>query len=421
MGRFSPTVLPEGLRLGDILDRALQNYVTMRGLRRQQALEDEDRTIRREDRDRRLAGERAEDLSRPGVRTLADYLGDPESFDPNDETAGGGPITTESLQRVGNAAERRVPIEFKKPPPMPVFLPGDTVPMPTVGGGGMSMPVPTMVPQRAPFMTGAGNVMDPARARKEGMLAEVMDQQMKAMFKEPTPWKPMSRDEQLSFNEENAKRTGLTTQRTRPSGSGIPRMPLGLTAIQKQIDDKQQDLNLRMRFLRPPSPPLVGASEEEENVYRMRLQMYETELQALDGEQQDLDDLYGERDRMVDELNGRVRAQAPPPAPPPMLRRPDGNAPPPPAGGIPGLVPDIRALPVPASGAPAAAAPPVPAPVAATPPVTTPAPIAAAPAEPVNASADLVVLAKKIRADHPEWTQDQVEQELRRQLQEQAR
>lgn len=379
MGRFSPTVLPEGLRLGDILDRALQNYVTARGLRRQEAMEDEDRSVRREDRTRRIATERAEDLGRPGVSTLADYLANPQNYDPGDETAAGGPITDESLKRIGNAADRTVPIEFKKPPALPVFMPGgETVQMPTMGGGGIAMPIPTMVPQRAPFMTGPGNVFDPAQARKEGQLAAIMDQQMRSMFKEPQPEKPMTLEDQLRFNEENARRTGVLTQRTRTPGSGVPRLPLGLQALQKMIDDKQQDLNARIRLARRPDPVLGTPAEQA---------YYELQLQEIDSLQEEIDTMYVERERQVTQMSARV---------PTFNLRPPGGGPPPPAAGTPAPAP-----------APAAAPAPAPAPAGrAAPAAATPAPVKAAP--------DLVVLAKKIKAEHPTWTPEQRTEELRR-------
>lgn len=161
MGRYSPTVLPRAFDFGGILERALQGYRYGRGLRRERE-EERDR-----EEDRRLLRERMrrEDLSQPGAATLSEYL---------DVELGAGrePLTKETLGRVGRADEPDVELEFRRPEPTTVTLPGGKT---------------RQFQERAPFTTETGVVIDPRRAREERGLAAYMDA---SMLREPVrkPW-----------------------------------------------------------------------------------------------------------------------------------------------------------------------------------------------------------------------------------------
>lgn len=209
MGRFSPTVLPREFDFGSIIDRAAQGYQFGRGLRRERRQEQE----RQEDRNRYLASLRAQDLAQPGASTLGEAVDrlnvarlDPD-FHP--ETADEfrqdpSALTPETLARVGSARERDVPIDFTAPEPTEVTLPsGETMPF----------------QERAPYLSGTGIVMDPQRARRERTLGAYLDQQMLGRAE---PWQPMSRDEQVAFEGDKARATGLYQQRTRPRAGREP-------------------------------------------------------------------------------------------------------------------------------------------------------------------------------------------------------
>lgn len=380
MGRFSPVVRPEPFDLGGILDKIIQGYEGGRQVSRGRKREArEDTLFRQSQSDRRDAktDQRAEQLMRPGARTLADFLGDQSSYDPQAETAAdGGPVTEESLRGIADAGNENAGLDFKRPSPTPVVTRNGPMAMLR---GGIRMPVPQMREEQAPIATSAGVVMDPARARQQNSLAKELERHEELqnlrdqleLKKEINPpgWEPKTADERLNYQEELARRTGILGQRQRsnPTGGRNPQMPLGITAIQKQIDDTQQDINTRVRFAHPPDPFMADSLE---------IEFYKTQLEAIDHLQDRLDSLTSKRDSMVTTIQQG-------------------------ALGAPGHLPITPANPTaPGQGAgraPAGAAP-------------APAPAAGPAVQP-----DLVMRARALRAAHPDWSKEQVAQEMRQQ------
>jgi hypothetical protein len=211
MARFGPSVLPQQIDFGGILDRVQEGYYRGRGLRedrRRRKQEEERDRERKEDRSRYLRALRAQDLSQPGASTLSEYLDESvqagaakptelsQRAQPRfrgrematlhqsphaeararEEAAAGSPLTEETLRRVGQASETDVPIEFRRPEPRQVQLPSGRT---------------AMLRDRAPYLSESGVVMDPRRAREERSLAGFLDQELQA----PRPWQPGSKEE----------------------------------------------------------------------------------------------------------------------------------------------------------------------------------------------------------------------------------
>lgn len=367
MSRYSPTVLPQPFNLGAALDRAMQGLDEARAAKRQKRLDTQQETIFTEgQQDRRdaQANQVAEQLSRPGARTLADFLhenmGTPDERaapttegDYKADAQANSPLTPDALSRVGNAGDTdALPsiMRFKAPPPEGAILPGGpgaTLP------GGVRLPIPQMVPQRAPVMTAEGVVMDPSAARRENTLSAVLDAQMK---RATSPYQPYTREETLGDEDEKTKRRlaleeehyrnmiplygaaareravggGLldpnTNRRTSTAGAG---KDLSLDAVEKQIKDTNTEINVALRTAYPPG---LGATQAERDAYN-------EQLTWIDDLRQRADSLEGVRSTMVSRLPGVGAAAAATPAAAPRAGRRPGqvNGP---KGAVPAAVPE---------------------------------------------------------------------------------
>jgi hypothetical protein len=184
MGRFSPTVQEEAFDLGGIIDRLAGGYFG--GRQQKEERRRRKRQERREDEaeNRYIRQLREGDLAKPGAQSLAGFLGEAPWVDPEAPR-----MTPETLARVGSAAEEDVPIQFERPDPTDVQLPG---------GGTVKMQ------DRAPYMMASGAVMDPRAARQEQTLSTVLDEQSRRRFAGPEPWEPTSRKEQIDFTRDTA-------------------------------------------------------------------------------------------------------------------------------------------------------------------------------------------------------------------------
>ncbi len=203
MGRFSPTVRPEPFDLAGILDRLIGSFD--QGRQRRDARDDRDtrKRERAEDRSAERGAERSKALAAPGAGTLASYLENPESPD----------LTSQSLRDIGNAGVQEAAIDFQ---PRKGALAGERA-----------------------YESAPGVIQDPTLARqgeeavttRKGTLAAELQKSL--MDKGVTPYKPTSREEQLQFEEDKARRTGLTTQRTQPRATPRPvvTLPQALKAI----------------------------------------------------------------------------------------------------------------------------------------------------------------------------------------------
>lgn len=189
MGRYSPTVLPRAFDFGGIIDRALQGYLHGRGLRRERTEERE----REEDRRLHRGRMRREDLSQPGAATLDEYL-------ETELGAGRQPLTEQTLSRVGRASETDVDLEFRRPEPTTVTLPGGET---------------RRFQERAPFTTETGVVIDPRRGREERGLAAYLDAQM---LREPVgkPWEREGFETQPEYLD-------FVTGKSKAQAAGRPR------------------------------------------------------------------------------------------------------------------------------------------------------------------------------------------------------
>ena len=203
MGRYSPTVLPEPIHLGDVLREGVQGFLGARQMKR----EDRSRKLQeeREERDenRYLRSLREGDLARPGGRDLGKFLGDPEAAQ----------MTPETLKRVGRADQPTVPLAFERPAPTEMMLPDQST---------------ITMQERAPYVTASGVVMDPSAARGEQTLSTALDEQMKRRFDEPQPWKPTTREEQIKFTRDTAA-AGRAPEK--PSEVAPPTLKAALEAI----------------------------------------------------------------------------------------------------------------------------------------------------------------------------------------------
>ena len=334
MGRFSPAVAPEPLDLGGALERAAAAYFGRRRQKREERFEDEERRLRQEDRSRFLRALRARELSQPGAATLSQYLdeslqagaaeptalsaaaqprfrgtplatlqGSPQAAARfREEAIASSPLTAETLRRVSQAEETEVPIEFRRPAPTPV----------RVSSGRTAM-----LQERAPYLSETGVVMDPRRAREERTLAGVLEQRLQRQEALPTPEEreaemahaealerarrrgarptPEQREEDLAYQGELARRTGLLDYRRRPPASSlVPRPPVSLGALERQIDDTRELLTLLERTSYAPL-------DEEDPVEQ---QSYQAGLQRFERVRQRLLDLMLERDETVRKLRG---------------------------------------------------------------------------------------------------------------------
>jgi hypothetical protein len=336
MSRYSPAILPETFDLASILERIASGYELARSQRRQrlrEQREDEEYRQRLEDRNRYLRQLRQQELAQPGTTTLSAYLTDelaraarepaPQpsesvvSFrgrplktletDPRvvelrrRQAMAEGPLTPETLKRVGQADEMGLELEFKTPPPTRVEVLGRTF----------------EVPGRAPYVTAFGNVVDPQRAAREATVARALEEYEKRIAALPTPQEleaeaaraeaiargqrlgrrptPEERREDLRYAEELARRTGLLAQRTAAAARApVERTPAGLAALERQIEDQRRYIETLNRTIFPPLNP---NDEVEQEAYRSAL----TRLQDAMAE---LDALMAERDSLARELRG---------------------------------------------------------------------------------------------------------------------
>jgi len=329
------------VEIGDILERIARGYAT--GLsfadrRRRRELEERQEAERIEDRNRLLRQLRAGELAQPGASTLADYLTErlragaaqPIQLSPQaqptfrgvpletltgspqqeqrfrEEALAGSPITEQSLRRIAQAEQTEVPIEFKRPAPVQVSLPGGRV---------------GTIQDQAPYLMASGDVvMDPAEARRQLSLAKELEDYQRRMAALPTPEEVRARadleralerarvegrrptaaerEEDIRQAEELAKRTGLYEQRTRPPASVIGRPPVSLGALERQIDDTREMLSLLERTTYVPTNPDDPVEQ----------QSYQAALQRIEETRQQLASLMEERDVLVRQLRG----QAPP-------------------------------------------------------------------------------------------------------------
>lgn len=206
MSRFSPTVLPRAFDFGGILERALQGYRYGRGLRRERREERE----REEEQDRQRSALRSYHLSQPGAATLGEYL-------ETELGAGREPLTKETRRRAGRADEPEVEMEFRRPEPTTVTLPGGET---------------RQFQERAPFTTETDVVIDPRRAREESGLAAYMDA---SMLRQPTrkPWEREgfeTEPEYLDFVRGKSKAEGAGRARTAAEARPIS-YPQALDAV----------------------------------------------------------------------------------------------------------------------------------------------------------------------------------------------
>lgn len=384
MGRFSPTVTPQAFDLGSVIDSFIKNFAFARGMK-----EDSRRTKRQERReDEQDAGQRDArrtlELSDPRARTLADYLSDPNSAE----------VT--NLSAIGDASKQGVDINFAPPPPKYAMMPGNSVPL----GGGIRMPQPVEIPQQSTFVTRSGVVMDPQMAGRRATLADALERQTKlgdlrdelGVRNEMGPWQPHSREERIDFLKDSAQATGVLGQRNAAAArapGGANAFPRGLTIIQKEIDDIQQDINTQARLAEPPSgafpDPLM---EDFANGQRIRL------MQMIEKR----DSLRTEYDQEVAKLDQRAGGGG------------AGDGPDAPAGPPPNMI--RRTAPGDTTGAGAGGGA-----AAGAADLSAYAPGGAAMAP----DSGMVARAKKVSAAHPDWNADQVSEELRREDEEQAK
>ena len=289
MSRYSPTVLPEPLYLGDILREGLSGFL---GARQQK---EERRRVKRqegiEDRQNRYLEDfaRERDLAQPGARTLGAHFADPNAI----------PLTQETLRTVGRADTDRVPLEFERPAPqsladfIPSYAPGTSPPIPLIPGHDPNIernpePIPGHDPNverkpseymfqgRAPHLTASGIVMDPQAARSEQTLGTVLDAQLKQRLTGPQPWKPTTREEQIDFTRDTAAagRPPVTPRNIDPlSPEGIrasgqratatraptePEPPKSIGLLDRQIADTQRRLDFAYTTNPVPEPERDG-------------------------------------------------------------------------------------------------------------------------------------------------------------------
>ena len=206
MGRYSPTVLPEPIHLGDVLREGVQGFLGGRQQKEDRRRRERQETREDEAENRYLRGLREGDLARPGGRTLGAHFDDPNAI----------PLTQETLQTVGRGDVERVPLEFERPAPREITVPGQEEPI--------------MFQERAPYVTASGVVVDPGDARREQTLGTVLDEQLKQRFTGPEPWKPTTREEQIEFTRDTsvAGRAPETPREVAP-----PSLSASLKAVQE--------------------------------------------------------------------------------------------------------------------------------------------------------------------------------------------
>lgn len=309
MARWSPTVLPQPLDLGSVLDRIAQGYalgMSLSDQRRRRELEQRQLQEHEEDRKRMLDQLRAEDLAKPGASTLADYLeryleraaNKPTRFSPaaqptfrgtplatltgspqaearfREEAEASSPLLPSALRRVASAEDTGVTIDFKRPPPVTVTLPGGRT---------------AQFQDRAPYLTPSGIVIDPQRAREEATLAKALEAYESRLAQLPTPEEieadvrrarliaraeaegrrptPQEREEDIDYQRRLAQATGLYEQRTRPPTT-VQRIPISVQALDRQIEDTRRLLQtLNSTAYRPADPTdTLAAKVYEQNL-----------------------------------------------------------------------------------------------------------------------------------------------------------
>lgn len=193
------------------LGRNLRNIGRIAGDTRR---ERRDEALLDEERGRERRAEYASDLAQPGAMplptaldTLNERFASKEPLPPGtDFRDRPSALTPESLSRVGRAEDVEAPISFRPPPPEEVKG--------------------IRVQEAAPRMTGSGVVIDPQTARHQNIGRLALQARDEAAFAPPEPWQPMTREEQLAFEEDKARRTGLYGQRTRPPREPQARRPV---------------------------------------------------------------------------------------------------------------------------------------------------------------------------------------------------
>lgn len=308
MGRFSPTVHPEPIRFSEVLSTYLDERDRKRRQRTEETAAATAERERLEDRQRAQADVKARDLLQPGARTLAEHLRDLDQYDLTDPTAAGGPLTTETLARVGNAAADQVPLEFRTPPAEKVQISGQAKPMLRQDlAEHLREANPMLRQDRAPVITGSGVVIDPRAARREASLASALEREAKFgdlrreldLRESYEPERPKTVKEQLAFKRRAA--------RAEAEGRGGTGTPVALTALERQIDDARQQLStMGMLTAYPPG--------KDDWAGRARHDRQRAEMDEI---QQRLAGLERRRDAAVRQLGGQPPALLERRAPPP--------------------------------------------------------------------------------------------------------
>jgi len=116
----------------------------------------------------------------------------------------------------------------------------------------------------------------------------------------PRRWEPRTREEQLDFEHDRARATGLLGQRERSGPTARRREDLA--AVERQLDDVRAELAAAQRAI-PPAPPLA---EFDEGIARAHVERTAPGRRRVAALQQRLDSLNRVRDRLASERQDGV-------------------------------------------------------------------------------------------------------------------